>query len=410
MNSHRVLRIIDGKHASVKVEPVDGNGLSSQAVPWTILQGMTVLETEPEIIVPDVLYEPSQFSLLRFDAASSEPNVCEVEVSSGQQHVSSKTARHVQAANAKSDPAEQRLSESFVNVAGEQHFVIKIEVDEEDRSASVDASRGATSFTDIGLPDKSCDESSKTHCRVSQLARISDSAELRDEKCRELTERAEMGENACRISTVNGLYQCVCCEKTYHCMADLKVHEEHDHDGVPYQCSYCKLKFSLPSSLKVHERIHTGERPYKCSHCGKSFRYSSVLTVHERLHTGERPYVCVGCDKTFTCSTQLRIHTRTHTGERPYRCSRCSCTFTQRGTMKVHERTHTSERPYECSRCEMKFSTKGCLSKHEKKLHKRDKSPPPPSPPQSSNNKTQKGGMWELLQNYATIHVGESLL
>ncbi|XP_073419202.1 uncharacterized protein [Dendrobates tinctorius] len=162
-------------------------------------------------------------------------------------------------------------------------------------------------------------------------------------------------------------FQCVRCEKSFHCRSHLIMHQRVHTRERPYVCE-CGKTFTQSSSLFRHQRAHRGERPYVCTDCGKTFTQSSYLLIHQRTHTGERPYACGYCGKCFRVNSTLVRHQRVHMGEKPFVCSKCGKSFSQSSYLYIHQKTHTEERPYTCNRCGKSFKVNSSLLRH-RRLH-----------------------------------------
>ncbi|XP_073524937.1 uncharacterized protein [Phyllobates terribilis] len=162
-------------------------------------------------------------------------------------------------------------------------------------------------------------------------------------------------------------FQCLRCEKSFHCRSHLIMHQRVHTRERPYVCE-CGKTFTQSSSLFRHQRAHRGERPYVCTDCGKTFTQSSYLLIHQRTHTGERPYACGYCGKCFRVNSTLVRHQRVHLGEKPFVCSKCGKSFSQSSYLYIHQKTHTEERPYTCNRCGKSFKVNSSLLRH-RRLH-----------------------------------------
>ncbi|KAM4047674.1 uncharacterized protein ACNLHF_010804 isoform 2-T3 [Anomaloglossus baeobatrachus] len=167
--------------------------------------------------------------------------------------------------------------------------------------------------------------------------------------------------------STNKRFQCLRCEKSFHCRSHLIMHQRVHTRERPYVCE-CGKTFTQSSSLFRHQRAHRGERPYVCTDCGKTFTQSSYLLIHQRTHTGERPYACGYCGKCFRVNSTLVRHQRVHMGEKPYVCNKCGKSFSQSSYLYIHQKTHTEERPYTCNRCGKSFKVNSSLLRH-RRLH-----------------------------------------
>ncbi|XP_056409082.1 zinc finger protein 551-like [Hyla sarda] len=158
-------------------------------------------------------------------------------------------------------------------------------------------------------------------------------------------------------------FQCLRCEKSFHCQSHLIMHQRVHTRERPYVCE-CGKTFTQSSSLFRHQRAHRGERPYVCNDCGKTFTQSSYLLIHQRSHTGERPYACGFCGKCFRVNSTLVRHQRVHMGEKPYICNKCGKGFSQSSYLYIHQKTHTEERPFTCNMCGKSFKVNSSLLRH----------------------------------------------
>ncbi|XP_075698157.1 uncharacterized protein LOC142663418 [Rhinoderma darwinii] len=114
-------------------------------------------------------------------------------------------------------------------------------------------------------------------------------------------------------------------------------------DGM-YVCSTCEKSFTSHFGLVKHQTMHNGDK-VSCPQCGKLFYYKSSLVIHQRIHTGEKLFACPVCGKCFTNNSNLVVHQRIHTGEKPFVCSECGKRFGHKGHLNRHLRTHETEKP-----------------------------------------------------------------
>lgn len=192
--------------------------------------------------------------------------------------------------------------------------------------------------------------------------------------------------------TVETLYQCEHCHKTFLTSASLTSHRwQHTK---PFQCEQCKQRFASKGNLVIHRRRHTGEKPYACHLCDSKFSTKGNLKRHTQTHSGIKPWACNLCEGRFTEKKSLKIHMRKHTGERPYACrvcgkrfaqtsilrshlamhldkrahlcDLCGRSFRQKSQLRLHVQRHTGVKKFDCIYCESKFLTKGDLERHVK--------------------------------------------
>ena len=125
---------------------------------------------------------------------------------------------------------------------------------------------------------------------------------------------------------------------------NLDVHTSKHSVEKLYECKVCGKTFTHENNLKRHTRIHTGEKPFECQVCGKTFADKSNFNRHERIHTGVKPFKCKVCDKTFSRKSNLNEHEKIHTGEKPFECQVCGKFFTKKSNLSVHTRIHTGKK------------------------------------------------------------------
>ena len=194
--------------------------------------------------------------------------------------------------------------------------------------------------------------------------------------------------------SVETLYQCEVCNKTFSTAASLTSHRwqhtkpfqcEHDkckarfaskgnlvihrrrHTGDrPYDCNLCDAKFTTKGNLKRHIQSHSGVKPWACTQCDGRFTEKKSLKIHMRKHTGERPYVCKFCGKRFAQTSILKSHLAMHLDKRSHLCDLCGRSFRQKSQLRLHTQRHTGIRKFDCVYCESKFITKADLDRHVK--------------------------------------------
>ena len=82
----------------------------------------------------------------------------------------------------------------------------------------------------------------------------------------------------------------------------------------------------------------TIETLYQCEHCHKTFLTSASLTSHRLQHT--KPFQCEQCNQRFASKSNLVIHRRRHIGEKPFGCHLCDSKCSTKGSLKRHTQTH----------------------------------------------------------------------
>ena len=82
----------------------------------------------------------------------------------------------------------------------------------------------------------------------------------------------------------------------------------------------------------------TIETLYQCEHCHKTFLTSASLTSHRLQPT--KPFQCEQCNQRFASKGNLVIHRRRHIGEKPFGCHLCDSKFSTKGNLKRHTQTH----------------------------------------------------------------------
>ncbi|XP_028158089.1 zinc finger protein 260-like isoform X2 [Ostrinia furnacalis] len=125
---------------------------------------------------------------------------------------------------------------------------------------------------------------------------------------------------------------------------------------------------SIPKGLIINSK----NPRFSCEICGKHFLHKSVATRHIYTHSANKPHSCEYCEKTFAQKGALVNHARIHTGEKPFSCMYCKKTFTGKAACKYHEKLHTGEKPFSCDTCGKKFPQKSTLNSHVK-IHSGEK-------------------------------------
>ncbi|XP_053690670.1 zinc finger protein ZFP2-like [Sabethes cyaneus] len=177
-------------------------------------------------------------------------------------------------------------------------------------------------------------------------------------------------------NTINQMYRCQQCNKTFVKQIMLRFHERKYHSGVkqdvigPYQCTRCGKTFMQRSSLKNHEKDHERSERFECSICQKHFSSKGNLQTHMKLHSipseQRARFECPICRVRFKTPNYLEVHARVHTGEKPYTCKYCSKQFAHASGHKQHLRTHSGIKPYACRFCCQEFTKRSNMLKHEK--------------------------------------------
>jgi len=161
-------------------------------------------------------------------------------------------------------------------------------------------------------------------------------------------------------------FQCEQCNQRFASKGNLVIHRRRHTGEKPYGCHLCDSKFSTKGNLKRHTQTHSGIKPWACNQCDGRFTEKKSLKIHMRKHTGERPYVCRVCGKRFAQTSILRSHLAMHLDKRAHLCDLCGRSFRQKSQLRLHVQRHTGVKKFDCLYCESKFLTKGDLERHVK--------------------------------------------
>jgi len=159
-------------------------------------------------------------------------------------------------------------------------------------------------------------------------------------------------------------YGCHLCDSKFSTKGNLKRHTQ-THSGIkPWACNLCEGRFTEKKSLKIHMRKHTGERPYACRVCGKRFAQTSILRSHLAMHLDKRAHLCDLCGRSFRQKSQLRLHVQRHTGVKKFDCIYCESKFLTKGDLERHVKSHMGTRDYSCGLCSKTFTRQQTLNEH----------------------------------------------
>ena len=109
-------------------------------------------------------------------------------------------------------------------------------------------------------------------------------------------------------------------------------------------CEICGISFSgqrcgLKSKLAYHQKSKhfTLDKLYKCHTCGKTFHTKGGLTKHHNTHSDARPFLCdyKNCGKRFKCSSNLKQHKTFHQPKK-HVCQQCGVKFYLVTMLKHH--------------------------------------------------------------------------
>ncbi|XP_019755152.2 zinc finger protein 569 [Dendroctonus ponderosae] len=205
-----------------------------------------------------------------------------------------------------------------------------------------------------------------------------------------------------------GDFNCDECGKLFIYQNSLDRHKSIEHPvGDKYLCYECKKVFCRKDLLVEHTKVHS-LKAVKCGDCGREFSRKFHLDRHIG-QTGcmglvKKVYDCRVCNKTFTRKDNLADHLKAHAGiamkrRKPSTCEFCLKEFSGISLLQIHIRTHTGERPFACDVCEKKFASAGAMTKHRRK-HTGEK---PYICPQCGSRFAAK----ETLNRHWRIHTGD---
>ncbi|CAL8148698.1 unnamed protein product [Orchesella dallaii] len=163
---------------------------------------------------------------------------------------------------------------------------------------------------------------------------------------------------------------CIMCEKTLKCTADLNIHLRRHTGEKPFECPTCGKEVIMQNQLRSHMLIHQPKR-FPCQECSFSCRNNSQLKTHVRVvHRKEKRYPCNICEASFGDSHTLGFHIRSHLNEKPYQCFECGNRFSSKQGRDLHLRTHNANRQkYNCAQCSKLFLNEANLKRHTLRQH-----------------------------------------
>ncbi|XP_028158091.1 zinc finger protein 271-like isoform X4 [Ostrinia furnacalis] len=234
-------------------------------------------------------------------------------------------------------------------------------------------------------------------------------------------------------------FECAACHIRCRTAADLKRHEDVDHQrypgdslyGIPAIKRIQDLQIPIPGPLlefassteKIkapNETITKGmtaiEKPIDIAklQAGRNiemFTENVIALYNKRIdNIKDNPdsskqstfiFPCQYCEETFTDKMVLKDHTKTQHAHLKFKCSYCDKTFAKKYVLTIHERVHTGEKPFSCDYCLKKYSRIDDLKSHIK-VHTGEK-------PFSCEYCKKSYTRMYYLKNHMKIHTGENV-
>lgn len=102
-------------------------------------------------------------------------------------------------------------------------------------------------------------------------------------------------------------FQCEVCNQKLLTQENLNSHME-SHKSM-HSCDECDLKFTKKYYVTRHKkRVHRVEKSNRCPVCQKSFVCMATLRVHYLTHAKVKPYICNICGFSFTQRSSMMLH------------------------------------------------------------------------------------------------------
>lgn len=113
----------------------------------------------------------------------------------------------------------------------------------------------------------------------------------------------------------DNVYKCELCENSYKSPASLKAHTESIHGNPtkhPYKCDNdkCNKPYATAEALRTHKTwAHASvEVLYECYKCNKTFDNRLKFKKHAQKHEYDNGYKCANCNIWFRCKKHINAH------------------------------------------------------------------------------------------------------
>ena len=136
------------------------------------------------------------------------------------------------------------------------------------------------------------------------------------------------------------MFLCDQCNYSATRKGNLKIHIQHDHEGIVFPCTKCTFSAERLSSLKWHTRTLHEDNKFHCDQCDYTAREKWHIKKHSLTkHEGLMRYKCeyMNCSYGTDLRRTLKYHIiYKHTNGKTLRCEHCGKLYTTFKILKLH--------------------------------------------------------------------------
>ena len=183
-------------------------------------------------------------------------------------------------------------------------------------------------------------------------------------------EKRKVKKRAFRSDSVNEIFTCSQCDKTFLIEGDLREHVK-IHVQSKFQCEECEEIFGVETSLKNHALIHTRNKSNDCMECDEKFTLKSEIMEHIVSHSQKITVDYEHCGKKFMEECELVEHMKSHvhnTGNSALQCNICDKRYGEIRKLRRHD--WRSHRGIDCTICNEKLLSREEIKGHRQTKHK----------------------------------------